>query len=1096
MANEDQDPSNSTGPIETLYVLAVFEILQKCFDVSGIGPGQISWSAKLLETILTANGKQKDRKKKIVGVRYFSNLHGDLLKLKNDPGFDTFVTVNLGRDVIEMVADYLDIDYKQFNKRFASPAVPAGYLESRFQTNILQTQKIASRLPLLEQLGNTIKKMTFPVIGLSGMPGVGKTTLAINYAETNLRDYPGGCWNLTSSEKGFDIREALKKFAEKEWSVTFSPEESKDNALAWRKIKQHLEEPFFYNRHHLTLLIFDNVEYPDSSFSDAILDANLLKHVHILFTTRYAKYSLKHVQWLPVDNLTAQESTQLLSNFKAINSAEDEHAAVTIAEKLEGFALALDIVGVQMMLNRGATYADMLLDVEAEGLGFIDGVGSEQAPFRKGYNTESLARLALPLFKRLSNLELRILDYVAWLAPDQIYLPWLEDLIAQEMPDEFKVGMFKTSLTAWQKAIIHLTDITLLKKTSTSNLMRVHRVWQEIFKQQEERKDSHNSALLNLANYAAQLTDRMIKNSHLPEFGVQLPPLVAFVEQNLNKNIFNSSTLNNLGVNDIWSGNYIRAREWLLHAIAIDKETFGENHQRFGNHYSNLGFIESELGNFAEGKDWLEKAIEIDKRYLPEGHASFGMHYLNLSNAEFNIGNYQKAKEWAEKGIAIDEKNYPRGHSQIAVGYAKLSHIEHRLGNYKTALYWAKKAFSIDKFNYPVTHPMAAAHYNNVGYMEIDCGNFAAARTSLQKSMDIYRNYFKDGHPDLNNVYFNMASLEINQGKWHEALGWFQKCQDFILKKYGKDSIGYARILAQIGNVELNLNNYDKARELLNIALALYDEYLEPNHPDRLPVYYSMSALESTMCEHESALVWLKRAHEIETSIWGDKSLSNVILHINIGAAERAVGDLTAAKSSFETAISIAGTGDSRNPKLSEAYGNLALVEMELDADQEALKHIDKAISLGKKAFRSDHPQLATYYAVLGLLERKRKSYSKAKKWTYKSIKMSQKNLHPGDQALNTRYHSMGIMEKESGNPSAAVSWIEKAIASILLNHLHANLGVYYQSLAEVEELLVHPDAAAAFYKKAYHVFFETIGEQHERTLECLDHFHRCSIEK
>lgn len=1077
---------NSLGTKETLYIRAVKELLHQCFDRSGIYPGrQVNWSERLVEIVLTFWNAAPGVEERYLGPRYFYNLYGDISGSLTDP----YQAINLTTESIGLIGHYLGLDYQRFNQGFAPPVKPPGYDERRYRTNIPQERSTVVRTELMQQLRQATGHTPHPVIALSGMPGVGKTTLAREFARTEAPAYPGGCWLISAPGKHLDIRNRLKSFAQMEWGLSFTEDELKDDRLAWVRIKDHLESPFFYDHQQLTLLIFDNIDEPAESFSDQFLDTYPLKYVHILFTTRSPGHRSKYVSWISVDHLSEEESEAMLSLSRPAANAVEKEAARLIALRLNGFALALSIVSGQLQINQDASYADILADLEAEGLDFLDYAGNDQNSFAVNSSAVSLLRLALPILEKLTKAALRLTDYLAWFPPDQVYLPWLCELLETELPEEFKNLKFKSGLTDWQKTVRHLTELNLLQITSSPDVVRIHRVWQEILLHQETRKAEQTDALRSLANYTAVLIERATGRSHLEAFHSQLLPLAALIEKNMDAQVFNSRTFNNLGVIDIESGNYLRAREWIKRAIALDQQTLGEDHQLFGNHYSNLGFIESQLGNFAVGKSWLEKAMEIDDRFLPPGHRSFGMHFSNLADAEMQMGRYHEAKALMEKAIAIEKKNYPKGDPQIAAGFAKMAHIEHRLRNFDAAIQWAEKAFSIDKFNYPVTHPKAAAHYNNIGYMEIDRGNFAAARRALLKSVDIYSSHFHNGHPQLNDAYFNMGSLEINEGNYHEAVRWLQKSLDFTISSYGKDAFQNASALAQMGYAELYLINFGRARALLEEAVRIYDLYLEADNPARLPGYYFMSALESKLTNYVAARDWMRRAFDIETLHPKEPGQgSDMTIYMNMSSNEMDAGNLTEAKDLVEKAIRIGiKEGLRDNPRLATAYGNLAIVEMNLGDDKEAIKHVEKAIELCKRRFRADHPHLATNYAVLGLLEQKRKAYASARKWLLKSIALTEKNGVSGLAILTTRYYRLALVETESGDPSAALTWLEKAVAKQLLFELHTDLGVYYQTIADTELLLSHPAAAAEFYHKAYHVFRVTEGEEDARAIRCRE---------
>ncbi len=121
-------------------------------------------------------------------------------------------------------------------------------------------------------------------------------------------------------------------------------------------------------------------------------------------------------------------------------------AARDIVKRLGGHPLALEVVGVYLRdrnnphipaaLRQPMSYRELDDWLKAEGLSILDGDLAEPAAGKLAGHTQTvLARLFEPTLNRLSDIELRALEYAALLPPDLVPLEWLRDLLRDDFPD-------------------------------------------------------------------------------------------------------------------------------------------------------------------------------------------------------------------------------------------------------------------------------------------------------------------------------------------------------------------------------------------------------------------------------------------------------------------------------------------------------------------------------------------------------------------------------------------------------------------------------------------------------------------------------------
>ena len=223
---------------------------------------------------------------------------------------------------------------------------------------------------------------------LTGMGGIGKTQLAVEYAYRYRDAYPGGIYWVNAAENWQrEIASLAEKVGLREDGA---PEEDRQRLLAVAFAK-------YLDEHPGALAIFDNVEDPRSLHG--IIPAQL--HCHLLFTTRRrdsaGAFTAVEVGALPeaesLDLLLASEERRPIRD----GGAEGElDAAKAICRVLGHLPLALTLAGAYVGQNPKIPLVDYRERLAREGaLTAVDdsGVAAEDLPTRHAAAVHSTLEL-------------------------------------------------------------------------------------------------------------------------------------------------------------------------------------------------------------------------------------------------------------------------------------------------------------------------------------------------------------------------------------------------------------------------------------------------------------------------------------------------------------------------------------------------------------------------------------------------------------------------------------------------------------------------------------------------------------------------------
>ncbi len=231
-----------------------------------------------------------------------------------------------------------------------------------------------------------IRRQIGAITALHGIAGIGKSMLAFAYAWGYGYEYPGGRFLIQAANLG-DLASGVIALAERK-GVTLSEAELRSPDLALDRVKKAFEEG------PAALIVIDNVDDP------ALLDVQAREralprgdHIHVLVTTRVSPENLPRIHCLPLDSLEPQDALSLLNEFRPIaDSPQDDEwkAALEIVRRLDGHALALEVVAVSLREHPEVSYREMARSLEENGISLLE----EDLGPRRGASSPGTAKPA------------------------------------------------------------------------------------------------------------------------------------------------------------------------------------------------------------------------------------------------------------------------------------------------------------------------------------------------------------------------------------------------------------------------------------------------------------------------------------------------------------------------------------------------------------------------------------------------------------------------------------------------------------------------------------------------------------------------------
>ena len=422
---------------------------------------------------------------------------------------------------------------------------------------------------------------------------------------------------------------------------------------------------------------------------------------------------------------------------------------------------------------------------------------------------------------------------------------------------------------------------------------------------------------------------------------------------------------------------------------------------------------------------------------------------INAAEVLHSNGNYDEALKYYEKALEFDlnahetEFEYEqtsRIYNNIALIYRIKNDYNSALVNYNKALDVSIKIFGSDD-------PNTTNIYSNIACVYIELHDYEKALDYFMKDLKACQNEYGADHHNTAKCYNNIANLYQREGKIDEAIKWFEKGVDILEKTLGENHLRTAVLYDGCAGAYKAKGEYEHAKNLYMRALQTREKSLGVNHPDTAytynnlaGVYKDLRRLDDAMHlyekalkirqsvygeinmntsmtyngmgtvydlkgDYKNALFCYKKAFNIRKELFGEKDLSLAVIYDNIAESYNHMGERNTAITNYRNALNIRKKGLDRNHSdIASTYLKLAAIYYEKEDYDNAINNYKEALKIEEKVLGKDHISTAYVYYNLAALYFLEKKYEKALEYAKKSEESLEKNYDKKNERLQSTY--------------------------------------------------------------------------------------------
>jgi len=781
-----------------------------------------------------------------------------------------------------------------------------------FQRNIFFTEQDGLLSQLASMLQHEQKMALTQPSAISGLGGIGKTQVALEYAYRHRQDYHAVLWGRA------DTRESLiSTFVTIASLLDLPQKDEQDQMVIVEAVKKWLMDRSRW------LFILDNAD-------ELALVKEFLPPAfrgHLLLTTR-TQVMGGLARKLEINVMRPEIGALLLLRRAGRLDPEDPLEKVPSVEILEAKELTQELGGLPLALDQAGAYIEETQCGLAE---YQQRYRRQQARLlaRRGgvvpEHPEPVATTWSLSFEKVEQADptaAELLRFCAFLAPDAIP----EELLVQAMIDsqafpsaeqEQKRGEGSSSSTVenekssrsthqaeqlWEidEAVTVLRVYSLIQRNSQEGTLGVHRLVQAVMRasmtkgeqqrwmertvrvvakvlpaisfatwQRCEQYVPHAQECVRLAAARSSAEGArvvhwmgayLLERQRTVEAGWYVQQALLLREQHLGKEHLETAvSLDRLARWWELQGKYAEAEPLYQRALSIRRQQLGLEHPDTATSLSNLAELYRAQGRYREAEPLYQLALAIYEQQLGATHSNTAIGINNLAVLYAAQGRYREAEPLYQLALAIYEQ-LGATHPDMASSLNNLANLYKSQGKYGEAEPLLKRALAVREQELGATHPDTASSLNDLAELYREQGKYSDAEPLYHRSLTILEQELGASHPSTATSLSNLASLYYSQGRYREAEPLLKRALAIHEQELGATHLVTATILDNLAELYRAQGEYEQAEPLSQRALSIHEQQLGPEHPDTATNLNNLASIYYSQGRYREAEPLLKRA--------------------------------------------------------------------------------------------------------------------------------------------------------------------------------------------------------------------------------------------
>ena len=765
------------------------------------------------------------------------------------------------KTIVLELAKQLHLDENETRRLLeASLTAITPYWNVPYQRNPFFTGRDKLLHTLHEQLRTKQAVALCQSYALSGLGGIGKTQLALEYAYQYALDYCAIFW--VAAETVDTLFSSFITIAE---LIKLPEREEKDYLKIVKAVLR------WFTAHDEWLLIFDNVE--DTSILKPFLPAS--RQGALLITTRLRALDGLALAFELLPFPIEEGIRFLLHRSRLIDSSQPLEdlspdlmkTAQRLVEMMDGLPLALDQAGAYIEKTGCSLvdYIQLYLDYQVRLLDERSGAADHP------YSVVKTFQLSFKQIIQTNIVAADLLRLCAFLSPEAI-------------PEELIIKGTNCLDLQWQsipsdplilnEAIGVLCAYSLVNRDPKTKTLSIHRLVQVVLwnsMSEHERYEWIQQILIALNAIFPALEHSAWKYEvwHQCERSIShILYCAKLVEAQGQKNRSLGYLLFNAAGYLYERSQYVEAELCYQRVLSIWKELLGTEHPDIAYIFTGLANLYRDQGRYGEAEALYKQALHIGK-VRGEQHLAVAKTLIGLGNLYRMQGNSTEAEALYHRTLKIRVAELGEKHLLVSDTLIGLANIYLEQGQYIKAEPLYKQALHICSQILEEDHPHIAYALNGLALIYKEQGKNTQAKVLFERALYIFKQVLGKEQPAVAAVLTGLADVYVAQGNFEDAKLFYMQALEIFEKIFGEQHPDMAYMFNGLANVYRELKEDEEAEKFFQRALSIRERHLGREHIKTAETLHDMAFFYSMQGRRTEAISLYKCALDVRERALG-----------------------------------------------------------------------------------------------------------------------------------------------------------------------------------------------------------------------------------
>ncbi len=679
---------------------------------------------------------------------------------------------------------------------------------------------------------------------ISGLGGVGKTQLAVEYAyqyfsspsKPDSFEYVFWVRADTSINLSADVAVIADQLA---LTQKDTPEDLKiDTALRWLENNEQW------------LLVFDNAD--DSSLFDTLIDLMpKTSRGKILITSRASTFAqLSITAPLQLDTFATETGVEMIFRRIGRSRAEDQEEAQAAAElnqELGGLPLALEQAGAYIATTK-CSIKEYLSMYRQQGVTQL-----KKKPETGRYPLTVLRTWQIN-FNAVGNKSpesLEILKISSFLSPDNIpFFLFLEG--SSELGESLNSAVTQRhspggSRLKLLEMLVPLSEYSLVNWQVSQEFFFMHRLVQAVVRDDIDSQKEWISRLIKALKLAQPFYSSDYEHSDkMKQIQAQWLSLDGHLEPIGYESEDETNMLHDIAGSFLIQRNHDQAERFAKKCLEVYSQVFGETSGQVTAILATLATIHISQERFGEALKILEKQEKVLK-------INFGQNHPRI------------AKNYSQRGLALMLLEVP-----------------------EKAEKYLRKALALQRSLSTEDSIETSDSLNNLSFFLNQKKRYKESRELIHECLLMRRRIYKEqDHKGIIDALRGLSILFCQEGLYEKALPLIEECLSMSQRIYGEVHPEIVSTLINCSRVFEKIGDKVKVEQALQKALAIQTQLSGNNHPDVLQSYRNIINFYCSQEQYEKEEIELRKLLKIQQEILGNNHPAVINTLIDLSATFR-----------------------------------------------------------------------------------------------------------------------------------------------------------------------------------------------------------------